>query len=320
MTSDGVRIMQFEHKPVLLDECIRFLDIKENGTYVDGTVGGAGHSTKILEKLGIEGTLVCLDQDETAIHVAEERLKNAGGKADVILIKTNFVNLITACNEKNITKADGILLDLGVSSYQFDTPERGFSYRFDSPLDMRMDVSSAFSAYDVVNGYSENELKSILYEYGEEKWAPRIVKNIISARKEKPIETTGELVAIIKDSIPYSARQNGHPAKQTFQAIRIEVNKELSILENAIDNAISFLAPGGRLCIITFHSLEDRIVKKKFREAENPCKCPSEFPVCICGLKSKGKVITGKPIVPSIEETETNPRAKSSKLRVFQSY
>lgn len=312
--------MQFEHRPVLLDECIRYLDIKENGTYVDGTVGGAGHSTKILENLGRNGTLVCLDQDENAIQVAGERLSNAGSEANVILIKTNFVNLITACNEKGITKADGILLDLGVSSHQLDTPERGFSYRYDAPLDMRMDTSSPLTAYDVVNDYSESELKKILYEYGEEKWAPRIVKNIVASRKSKPIETTGELVEIIKESIPRSARLNGHPAKQTFQAIRIEVNKELSVLETAIDDAIHFLAPGGRLLVITFHSLEDRIVKNKFREAENPCKCPSEFPVCVCGLKPKGKVITGKPIVPSDEETELNPRAKSSKLRVFQSY
>lgn len=311
--------MDFQHTPVLLKECIHYLNVKEDGTYVDGTVGGAGHSTRILSFLGENGLLLCLDQDEKAIEVAEKRLHSTGGKGNVILVKTNFVNLIEVCRSQGITEVDGILLDLGVSSHQFDTPERGFSYRFDSKLDMRMDTESNLTAYDVINGYDEAELKKILFEYGEERWTPRIVRKILEKRKAKPIETTFELVDIIKEAIPKAARLDGHPAKQTFQAIRIEVNKELEVLEKAIDDAVDILAPSGRLCIITFHSLEDRIVKNKFRNYENPCTCPPEFPVCVCGQMPKGKVVTRKPVIPTNEEMEQNPRAKSAKLRVFQS-
>lgn len=309
--------MDFQHTPVLLEETIHYLDIKADGKYVDGTVGGAGHSRRILDLLGEKGLLICLDQDDRAIEAAAKRLE---GAKNVILLKTNFVNLISVCNSLGISKVDGILFDLGVSSHQFDTPERGFSYRFDSKLDMRMDVDSDLTAYDVVNGYDEGELRRIIKEYGEEKFASRIASRIVERRKTKPVETTFELVEIIKEAIPKNKRMDGHPAKQTFQAIRIEVNKELEVLEKAIDDAVEMLAPSGRLCVITFHSLEDRIVKTKFNNFENPCTCPPDFPICICSNKPKGTVVTKKPVIPSREEMERNPRATSAKLRVFQSY
>lgn len=308
--------MDFQHTPVLLEETIRYLDIRQDGVYVDGTVGGAGHSKKILELLSEKGLLICLDQDEKAIEAAGKKLE---GAKNVILLKTNLVNLISVCNSLGVSKVDGILFDLGVSSHQFDTPERGFSYRFDSKLDMRMDADSELTAYDVVNGYEEAELRRIIKEYGEERFASRITGKIVERRKIKPIETTFELVEVIKEAIPKKQRMDGHPAKQTFQAIRIEVNKELEVLEKAIEDAIEMLAPFGRLCIITFHSLEDRIVKTKFNNFENPCTCPPDFPICVCGKKPKGKAVTKKPILPSQEEMERNPRAKSAKLRVFQS-
>lgn len=311
---------EFAHKSVLLDECIDGLNIKSDGTYVDGTLGGAGHSSEILKRLGENGLLVGIDQDAEAIAVATERLKGVNTKGSFKVVKTNFVNLIGACKECGVTKADGILLDLGVSSYQFDNGDRGFSYRFDAPLDMRMDrTEGSLTALDVINKYDTKDLIRIIRDYGEEKWAVRIVKMIDAARKDKPIQTTFQLVDIIKAAIPAAARKDGgHPAKRTFQAIRIEVNHELQVLEEALENAMKILAPGGRLCIITFHSLEDRIVKQYFKKAENPCECPKDFPVCVCGKKPLGKNLTSKPIVSTGTELEENSRAHSAKLRIFQ--
>ncbi len=311
---------EFAHKSVLLDECIDGLNIKSDGTYVDGTLGGAGHSSEILKRLGENGLLVGIDQDAEAIAVATERLKGVNTKGSFKVVKTNFVNLIEACKECGVTKADGILLDLGVSSYQFDNGDRGFSYRFDAPLDMRMDrTEGSLTALDVINKYDTKDLIRIIRDYGEEKWAVRIVKMIDAARKDKPIQTTFQLVDIIKAAIPAAARKDGgHPAKRTFQAIRIEVNHELQVLEEALENAMKILAPGGRLCIITFHSLEDRIVKQYFKKAENPCECPKDFPVCVCGKKPLGKNLTSKPIVSTGTELEENSRAHSAKLRIFQ--
>jgi len=311
--------INFSHKPVLLDECINMLNIIPNGIYVDGTLGGAGHSSEILKRLGTGGKLLGLDQDSEALKIATTRLARIETKAEYFTVKTNFVNLIDACTEKDIKNVNGILLDIGVSSYQFDTAERGFSYRFDSPLDMRMDRDNKLTAADVVNTYSGDRITSILRDYGEEKWAARISKFILEKRKTEPINTTEQLVEIIKAAIPAAARKDGgHPAKRTFQAIRIEVNKELDVLERVIDDAISILAPGGRLCIITFQSLEDRIVKNKFKNAANPCTCPKDFPVCVCGKQPKGKVLTGKPIEASDTELGDNPRSQSAKLRVFE--
>ncbi|MCR5527311.1 MAG: 16S rRNA (cytosine(1402)-N(4))-methyltransferase RsmH [Lachnospiraceae bacterium] len=311
--------VEFHHKSVLLNEVIEGLDIKANGIYVDGTLGGAGHSSVIASKLDPAqgGRLIGIDQDEAAIEAATERLKPFSDR--VTIVRSNYCNMKQVLDELGIDKVDGILLDLGVSSYQLDTASRGFSYMEDAPLDMRMDDRNPLSAYTVVNEYSEMELFRMIRDYGEDKFAKNIAKHICMERAEHPIETTLQLAEIVKESIPMKIRKNGgHPAKRTFQAIRIEVNKELDVLESTLDTMIELLAPGGRLNIITFHSLEDRIVKVDFKRNENPCTCPPEFPVCVCGKKSKGKVITRKPILPSDEEMEENSRSKSAKLRIFE--
>ena len=311
--------MEFNHKSVLLEETINSLNIKPDGIYVDGTLGGAGHAAKVIERLSGNGRFIGIDQDEDALCAAKDKLSRYNDKVRIDIVKSNYKDMINVLKSLNIEKVDGILLDIGVSSYQIDTVERGFTYKEDGPLDMRMDKSSSFSAKNVVNEYSEMELFRIIRDYGEDKFAKNIAKHIVQKRAEKPFETTGELIEAIKAAIPAKVRANGgHPAKKTFQAIRIEVNKELEVLENSIDEMIDALADGGRLSIITFHSLEDRIVKNKFRENENPCICPPNFPVCVCGRKSKGIVITRKPIVPSDEEISENKRSKSSKLRVFE--
>lgn len=308
--------MEFHHVSVLLNECIEGLNIKENGIYVDGTLGGGGHSYKIAEKL-TSGRLIGIDQDTNAIEAAGKRLEIFKDK--ITLVHDNFSNVKAIMENLGIEKADGFLLDIGVSSYQLDEAERGFSYMQDAPLDMRMDVSADLSAYDVVNGYNEQQLDDVIFKYGEERWAKRIAQFIVDERKEKPIETTFELVDVIKKAVPKGARKDGpHPAKRTFQAIRIEVNHELEILEKTIDDMTQLLNPGGRLCIITFHSLEDRIVKNVFRKQENPCTCPPEFPVCVCGKKPLGKVITRKPILPSDVEIDENHRSRSAKLRILE--
>ncbi|MCI5569776.1 MAG: 16S rRNA (cytosine(1402)-N(4))-methyltransferase RsmH [Lachnospiraceae bacterium] len=309
--------MDFEHISVLLSETIDSLNIKPEGTYVDGTLGGAGHSSEICRHLNGNGRLIGFDQDEDAIAAASARLEGFNDR--VTVIRSNFCNMAEELTKRGIHKADGILLDLGVSSHQLDEAERGFSYRFDAPLDMRMDRSGGRTAADVVNTYDEERLFHVIKEYGEERFAGRIARSICRQRENKPIETTGELAEIIKDSIPAKARMNGgHPAKRTFQAIRIEVNAELEVLENSIDSMIDILADRGRLCIIAFHSLEDRIVKNAFRRNENPCTCPPDFPICVCGKKSKGVVITRKPIIPTEEEIRMNLRSHSAKLRVFE--
>lgn len=308
--------MEFKHVSVLLEECIEALNIKEDGIYVDGTLGGAGHSSHIIKRLSSKGLLIGIDQDKDALAAAKERLSDY---ENVRYVHNNFYNIAQVLDELQIEKIDGILMDLGVSSYQLDNPERGFSYMADAPLDMRMNRESNFTAFDVVNTYSEDELTRIIRDYGEDKFARRIAKFIIEGRQKKPIETTLELVDIIKAAIPAKARREGpHPAKRTFQAIRIEVNKELEILNKTIEDGIQHLNPGGRMAIITFHSLEDRIVKNKFRELENPCKCPSDFPQCVCGKSPVVKVISRKPIEPSNEEVEGNPRSRSAKLRVAE--
>jgi 16S rRNA (cytosine1402-N4)-methyltransferase len=308
--------MEFKHVSVLLMECLEGLNIKEDGTYVDCTLGGAGHSSHIVERLGSNGRLIGIDQDKDALKAAGEKLKEFN---NVTFVHNNFTNIEEILEELHIEGVDGILMDLGVSSYQLDTGERGFSYMQDAPLDMRMNREAKFSAYDIVNGYSLDELTKIIRDFGEEKFARRIAQFITDRRGAKPIETTLQLVDIIKAAIPAKARREGpHPAKRTFQAIRIEVNKELAILDKAIEGSVAKLKPGGRLAIITFHSLEDRIVKNKFKDLENPCKCPSDFPVCVCGKKSKVKVITRKPIEASEEEVEENPRSRSAKLRVAE--
>ncbi len=307
--------MEFKHYSVLLEETIEQLQIRPDGIYVDGTLGGGGHANEVCKRL-TTGHFYGIDQDDAAIEAAGKRLEGYGEK--VTIIRDNYCNMKAALAGYHVEKVDGIVLDLGVSSYQLDTEERGFSYRFDAPLDMRMDKRSSLTARDIVNGYSETELFHIIRDYGEDQFAKNIAKHIVRARQEKPIETTFELNEVIKAAIPAKMRQNGHPSKQTFQAIRIECNKELDVLKNSLDEFIDMLNPGGRLCIITFHSLEDRIVKAAFRKNENPCTCPPEFPVCVCGKKSKGKVITKKPILPGEEELEENSRSKSAKLRVFQ--
>lgn len=308
--------MEFHHVSVLLTECMDSLNIKSNGIYVDGTLGGGGHSLEICKKL-TNGRLIGIDQDSNAHMAAKQRLSQYLER--ITFVQDNFANIDEILNHLNVECIDGCLLDIGVSSHQLDEAERGFSYMQDAPLDMRMNSSSSLSAYSVVNEYSEKELNRILFEYGEERWAKRIVQFIIAQRQNKPIESTGELVDVIKKAIPKGARKDGpHPAKRTFQAIRIEVNKELDVLKTAIEDTAQRLALGGRLCIITFHSLEDRIVKEAFRKLENPCTCPIEFPVCVCGKKTLGKIITRKPILPSKEEIELNPRARSAKLRVFE--
>ncbi len=311
--------MEFVHKSVLLDETINNLNIKPDGIYVDGTLGGGGHSLEILKRLGNEGRLIGIDQDEDAIKAAGERLKGYVDSGRAVIVRDNYCNMVSILKSMGITQVDGIILDLGVSSYQLDNGDRGFSYMHNAPLDMRMDKRSERSAADIVNGYSEMELFRVIRDYGEEQFAKNIAKHICIEREKKPIETTDELTEIIKASIPMKLRAvGGHPAKRTFQAIRIELNRELEVLRNSIDGMIDILGENGRLCIITFHSLEDRIVKNMFRTNENPCTCPPSLPACVCGKTSKGKVITRKPIVPSDEEIEENKRSKSSKLRVFE--
>lgn len=308
--------MEFNHKSVLLWETIENLNIKPDGIYVDGTLGGGGHSFHICEKLTNGGRLIGIDQDEAAIHAAGERL--APYSSQVTILRNNYCNMKSALKEIGIDGVDGILLDLGVSSYQLDTVERGFSYKYDTALDMRMDTRQTLSAKEIVNQYPESDLYRIIRDYGEDQFAKNIAKHIVIARKEKELETTGELNEIIKASIPAKFRQNGHPSKKTFQAIRIECNRELDVLKNTMDDMVELLNPGGRLCIITFHSLEDRIVKSAFRKYENPCECPPEFPVCVCGKKPLGRVVSRKPILPGEEELEENSRSKSAKLRVFE--
>lgn len=308
--------MEFHHISVLLNECINNLNIRPDGIYVDGTMGGGGHSLEIAKRL-TTGRLICIDQDPNAHEAAGKRL--AEYKDRITFVRDNFGNIANILDSLGIEKIDGMLLDIGVSSHQLDEAERGFSYQQDAPLDMRMNPDRPFSAYDVVNGYDEDELDRVIFTYGEERWARRIAQFIVKERENKPIETTGELVDIIKKAVPKGARKDGpHPAKRTFQAIRIEVNGELDVLQKAIDDVAARLAVGGRLCIITFHSLEDRIVKEAFRKQENPCICPPQFPVCVCGKKPLGRVITRKPILPSKEELEENPRSRSAKLRVLE--
>ena len=308
--------MEFHHISVLLNECIDNLNIRPDGIYVDGTMGGGGHSLEIAKRL-TTGRLICIDQDPNAHEAAGKRL--AEYKDRITFVRDNFGNIKSILDSLEIEKIDGMLLDIGVSSHQLDEAERGFSYQQDAPLDMRMNPDRPFSAYDVVNGYDEDELDRVIFTYGEERWARRIAQFIVKERENKPIETTGELVDIIKKAVPKGARKDGpHPAKRTFQAIRIEVNGELEVLQRAIDDVAARLAVGGRLCIITFHSLEDRIVKEAFRKQENPCICPPQFPVCVCGKKPLGRVITRKPILPSKEELEENPRSRSAKLRVLE--
>lgn len=308
--------MTFQHYSVLLEETIENLNIRQDGIYADGTLGGGGHALEVVKRLSEKGRFFGIDQDDAAISAAGERL--AAYKERITLIRSNYCNMQAALAEYGIEKVDGIVLDLGVSSYQLDTEERGFSYRFDTALDMRMDRRQQLTAKEIVNEYPETELYRIIRDYGEDQFAKNIAKHIAQARQKKTIETTGELNEIIKAAIPAKMRQNGHPSKRTFQAIRIACNRELDVLENSLDMMIELLNPGGRLCIITFHSLEDRIVKAAFKRAENPCTCPPEFPVCVCGKKSLGRVITRKPILPSEKELEENSRSKSAKLRVFE--
>ena len=309
--------MGFEHKSVLLWETIEGLKIKPDGVYVDGTLGGGGHSAEIVARLHGGGRLIGIDQDEAAIEAAGRKLSGFGEK--VLVVRDNYRNTKTVLARLGISGIDGMMLDLGVSSYQLDTKERGFSYRYDTPLDMRMDMRQNFSARDIINGYSEMELYRVIRDYGEDKFAKNIAKHIVKAREKKPIETTGELNEIIRAAIPAKMRvEGGHPSKRTFQAIRIECNRELEVLKESIEELIELLKPGGRLCIITFHSLEDRIVKTAFKTAQNPCICPPGFPACVCGRKSKGKEVTGKPILPGEEELKENTRSKSAKLRIFE--
>jgi 16S rRNA (cytosine1402-N4)-methyltransferase len=309
--------MEFKHKPIMVTECIEGLKIRPNGIYVDGTVGGAGHSKQIVAKLNQEGLLVGIDRDIEAINAAAKTLNQVGKR--FILVHDNFSSIREIVNREVGQLVDGILLDLGVSSYQLDNAERGFSYQADAPLDMRMDKSQSLTAEMVVNQYTKEKLLQIISSYGEERWAKRIVEFIAQCREEQKIKTTGELVEIIKKAIPKGARQDGpHPAKRTFQAIRIEVNSELSILKDAIINAVESLKSEGRIAIITFHSLEDRIVKQTFSELEGKCTCPKDLPLCVCHSKSYGKIVNKKPIEPLKQEVEENPRARSSKLRIFQ--
>jgi len=309
-------IMTFNHKSVLLNEVIESLNIKADGYYVDGTLGGGGHALEVVKRLE-SGKLIGIDRDSDAIKAATQRLNDYIN--NVIIIRDNYVNIENILKRENIDKVDGIYIDLGVSSYQLDTAERGFTYRFDAPLDMRMDDRNELKASDIVNDYSESELYNIIRDYGEDRFAKNIAKHIVEYRNKKRIETTFELVDIIKASIPMKIQvTGGHPAKRTFQAIRIELNKELEVLTDSLDVMIDLLKPGGRLSVITFHSLEDRIVKQAFKKAESPCVCPKKFPVCVCGNKSKGRVITRKAILPSEEELEENSRSKSAKLRVFE--
>jgi len=309
--------MEFKHYSVMLNETIEGLNIKPDGAYLDGTLGGAGHSSVIASKLSDKGRLYGVDQDEDAIAAASERLKPF--KDRVTIVKSNYREAIGILKNMGVKGLDGILLDLGVSSFQLDNEERGFSYRFDTPLDMRMDKDASLTARDIVNTYSKEDLARIIENYGEDRFARNIAKHIVEARAEKPIETTFELNEIIKASIPMKIQATGgHPSKRTFQAIRIECNHELEVLKESLDEMIDFLNPGGRIAIITFHSLEDRIVKDKFKEKENPCICPPNFPVCVCGRKPLGHTVTRKPIVPTEEELNENSRSKSAKLRIFE--
>ncbi len=309
--------MEFRHYSVMLRETVDELCVRPGGVYVDGTLGGGGHAYEVCKRLKGTGHFYGIDQDEAAIRAAGERLSGFGSL--VTVIRSNYCRMKEELNALGVECADGILLDLGVSSYQLDEAERGFTYRENVPLDMRMDQRQEKTARDIVNGYSEAKLYQMIRDYGEDKFAKNIAKHIVQARGKRPIETTGELVEVIKAAIPMKIRmQKGHPAKQTFQAIRIELNQELEVLKDSLDELIGFLKPGGRLCIITFHSLEDRIVKNAFRRNENPCICPRHFPVCVCGKASKGHVVTKKPMMPTDEELEKNSRSKSAKLRVFE--
>ena len=308
--------MEFKHTSVLLQETIENLDIKPEGIYLDGTLGGGGHASEVAARLTGAGRVIGIDQDEDAIAAAGKRLLPYQER--VTLLRDNYVHAVEALAQIGVSQVDGIVLDLGVSSYQLDNAERGFSYKYDAPLDMRMDQRQSLSAREILNEYSESALYRVIRDYGEEQFAKNIAKHIVAARKDKPLETTGELNEIIKAAIPAKMRAGGgHPSKRTFQAIRIECNQELEVLKSSLDALIGLLAPGGRLCVITFHSLEDRIVKSAFRQNENPCTCPPDFPVCVCGQVSRGKVITRKPILPSEQEMAENKRAKSAKLRVF---
>lgn len=309
--------MEFSHYSVMLKETIEELKVKSDGIYVDGTLGGGGHAYEVCKRLSDEGHFYGIDQDAAAIAAASQRLSEFGDR--VTIIRSNYCEMCKELRDRGVTGVDGIVLDLGVSSYQLDEADRGFTYREDAALDMRMDQRQEKTARDIVNGYSEMDLYRIIRDYGEDKFAKNIAKHIVQARERQPIETTGDLVEIIKAAIPAKIRmQKGHPAKQTFQAIRIELNRELEVLRDSLDDMIDFLNPGGRLCIITFHSLEDRIVKNAFRKNEHPCTCPPDFPVCVCGKTPKGKVVTRKPILPGEGELEENSRSKSAKLRVFE--
>ncbi len=308
--------LKFSHRSVLLDECIENLNINPNGIYIDGTAGGGGHSYEIAKRL-TGGRLIAIDQDEAAISAAGKRLSEFGDR--VTIVRNNFSNIADVCRELDIKKINGVLLDLGVSSYQLDTAERGFSHNADAPLDMRMDRRNQLDAYTVVNLYPEDKIRKIIYDYGEDRFAPKIAAAIVRRREIKPIETTGELVDVIKSAIPAAAREGGHhPAKRTFQAIRIEVNGELSVIQPAIESASDLLAPGGRIAIITFHSLEDRIVKQSYVKLAEGCTCPPRIPMCVCGNKPRVKIISKKPILPSDTEIEENPRSRSAKLRVAE--
>lgn len=309
--------MEFSHYSVMLKETIEELKVKSDGIYVDGTLGGGGHAYEVCKRLSDAGHFYGIDQDAAAIAAASQRLSEFGDR--VTINRSNYCEMCKELRDRGVTGVDGIVLDLGVSSYQLDEADRGFTYREDAALDMRMDQRQEKTARDIVNGYSEMDLYRIIRDYGEDKFAKNIAKHIVQARERQPIETTGELVEIIKAAIPAKIRmQKGHPAKQTFQAIRIELNRELEVLRDSLDDMIDFLNPGGRLCIITFHSLEDRIVKNAFRKNEHPCTCPPDFPVCVCGKTPKGKVVTRKPILPGEGELEENSRSKSAKLRVFE--
>lgn len=310
--------MEFVHKSVLLEEAVDGLRVKPEGIYVDGTLGGAGHAEKVCGKLSAKGRFIGIDQDQDAIIAATRRLEKYKGK--ITIVRSNYCYMVQELNKLGITKVDGILLDLGVSSYQLDHAGRGFAYQHDAPLDMRMDQRMETTARDIVNEYTEQELCRIIREYGEDRFARNIARRIVQVRRDRPVETTGELVEIIRDAVPMKYRMApGHPAKRTFQALRIELNQELQVLQDSLEDMVRLLNPQGRICVITFHSLEDRIVKNIFKKSENPCTCPRDFPVCICNKKPLGRVITRKPILPSQKEQEENRRSKSAKLRIFES-
>lgn len=311
--------MEFEHKPIMLEECIEFLEIRQDGIYLDGTLGGGGHSSQIVKSLGPKGILIGIDQDINAIEAAKKKLFSINSKAKLIIEHTNFENIREVLKAQKIDSVDGVLLDLGVSSHQLDEGERGFSYQHDAPLDMRMNQNDDFDAQTLVNTWSKDDISRIIRDYGEEKWAARIAEFIVRSREVQKISTTGELVDIIKSAIPAAARREGpHPAKRTFQALRIAVNRELEVLENLLDTVTDLLSSGGRLAIISFHSLEDRIVKKAFQKQTQGCVCPRDFPKCVCGFSPKLRIITRKPITPSEKELDENPRARSAKLRVAE--